>query len=57
VIALLTEQKQAIIHRAVTCGLNPTIPLKPSGIPWLGDIPQHWELWRVSRLTKVGSGF
>ena len=43
VIALLGEQKQAIIHRAVTRGLDPSVPLKPSGIPWLGDIPQHWE--------------
>ena len=56
VIALLTEQKQAIIHRAVTRGLDPEVPLKPSGIPWLGAIPQHWELWRVSRLAKVGNG-
>jgi type I restriction enzyme S subunit len=43
VIALLHEQKQAIIHRAVTRGLDPTVPLKPSGIPWLGDIPKHWD--------------
>ena len=42
VIALLGEQKQAIIHRAVTRGLDPSVRLKPSGIPWLGDIPQHW---------------
>jgi type I restriction enzyme S subunit len=47
VIALLNEQKQAIIHRAVTRGLDPAVPLKPSGIPWLGDIPQHWEVSRV----------
>ncbi len=47
VIALLNEQKQAIIHRAVTRGLDPSVPLKPSGIPWLGDIPQHWEVSRV----------
>ncbi len=47
VIALLNEQKQAIIHRAVTRGLDPSVPLKPSGISWLGDIPQHWELSRV----------
>ena len=46
-IALLGEQKQAIIHRAVTRGLNPNAPLKPSGIPWLGEIPQHWEVSRV----------
>jgi len=45
-IGLLSEQKQAIIHRAVTRGLDPNVPLKPSGIPWLGDIPQHWEIVR-----------
>lgn len=45
-IGLLNEQKQAIIHRAVTRGLDPNVPLKPSGIPWLGDIPQHWEIVR-----------
>ena len=50
VIALLNEQKQAIIHRAVTRGLDPSVPLKPSGIPWLGDIPQHWEVTRSKRL-------
>jgi type I restriction enzyme, S subunit len=42
-IGLLNEQKQAIIHRAVTRGLDPNAKLKPSGIPWLGDIPAHWE--------------
>jgi type I restriction enzyme S subunit len=46
-IALLNEQKQAIIHRAVTRGLDPTVPLKPSGIPWLGDIPKHWNITRL----------
>jgi type I restriction enzyme, S subunit len=51
VIALLNEQKQAIIHRAVTRGLDPSVPLKPSGIPWLGDIPQHWEVWSFVRCT------
>jgi type I restriction enzyme S subunit len=56
VIALLGEQRRAIIHRAVTRGLDPSVPLKPSGIPWLGDIPQHWELWRVSRFARVGNG-
>ncbi len=45
-IGLLNEQKQAIIHRAVTRGLDPLVPLKPSGIPWLGDIPQHWNIVR-----------
>ena len=53
VIALLNEQKQAIIHRAVTRGLDPAVPLKPSGIPWLGDIPQHWETLQVRRLVSL----
>lgn len=52
VIALLNEQKQAIIHRAVTRGLDPSVPLKPSGIPWLGDIPQHWEVRRLKTLVS-----
>ena len=52
VIALLHEQKQAIIHRAVTRGLDPTVPLKPSGIPWLGDIPKHWEVLRAKYLFR-----
>ena len=52
VIALLTEQKQAIIHRAVTRGLDPSVFLKPSGIPWLGDIPQHWGVLRAKYLYR-----
>jgi type I restriction enzyme S subunit len=47
VITLLNEQKQAIIHRAVTCGLDPSVPLKLSGIPWLREIPKHWEVRRL----------
>lgn len=50
VIALLNEQRQAIIHRAVTRGLDPSVPLKPSGIPWLGDIPDHWNVFRCGNL-------
>lgn len=46
-IALLNEQKQVIIQRAVTRGLDPTVPLKPSGVPWLGGIPEHWEVTRI----------
>ena len=58
VIALLQEQKQAIIHRAVTRGLNPTVQLKDSGIPWLGEIPEHWEVRRNMALfsLRVESG-
>jgi type I restriction enzyme, S subunit len=56
VIALLNEQKQAIIHRAVTCGFDTSVPLKPSGIPWLGDIPQHWAVRRVKQVTRILRG-
>lgn len=52
VIALLSEQKQAIIHRAVTCGLDPSVPLKTSGIPWLGEIPQRWDVLRSKYLFR-----
>ncbi|MGH9487695.1 MAG: restriction endonuclease subunit S [Terriglobales bacterium] len=55
-IALLNEQKQAIIHRAVTRGLDPDVPLKPSGIPWLGDIPQHWEVVSLRMRYSVELG-
>ena len=57
VIALLGEQKQAIIHRAVTRGLDPAAPLKPSGIPWLSDIPQHWEVRRLGHAIRLQTGF
>ncbi len=43
-VTLLNEQKQTIIHRAVTRGLDPNIRLKHSGVEWLGDVPQHWEV-------------
>ena len=43
-IALLNEQKQAIIHRAVTRGLDRNVKLKPSGVPWLGDVPAEWDV-------------
>jgi type I restriction enzyme S subunit len=49
-IALLYEQKQAVIYQAVTRGLDPTAKLKPSGVPWLGDIPSHWKVRRNGRL-------
>jgi type I restriction enzyme S subunit len=56
VIVLLNEQKQAIIHRAVTRGLDSSVPLKPSGIPWLGDIPQHWEVISLRMRYSVELG-
>ena len=56
-IALLQEARQATIHRAVTRGLNPDVPLQPSGVDWLEDVPAHWEVGRLGHLaTKFGSG-
>lgn len=46
-IDLLEEQRQAILHQAVTRGLDPNVRMKPSRIEWLGDVPEHWELTRV----------
>lgn len=56
IIALLNEQKQAIIRCTVTRGLNPSVALRPSGVPWLGDIPQHWGVWRIGQFARVGNG-
>jgi len=56
VIALLNEQKQAIIHRAVTRGLDPSVPLKDSGVPWLGEIPKHWEPRRLKSMLARNDG-
>lgn len=51
-IALLNEQKQSIIHRAVTRGIDPAATLKPSGVDWLGDVPAHWEVRKVKWLFR-----
>ena len=42
-IALLKEKRQAVISQAVTKGLNPDVPMKPSGVEWLGEVPAHWS--------------
>ena len=51
-IALLEEEKQAIINRAVTRGLDPGVRLKPSGVEWLGNVPEHWEVRRAKFLYR-----
>jgi type I restriction enzyme S subunit len=57
-VELLKEKRQAVISHAVTKGLDPTVPMKPSGIPWLGDVPAHWEVTTLKRgITKIGQGF
>jgi type I restriction enzyme, S subunit len=51
-IALLNEQKQAVIQHAVTRGLDPSVELKPSGALWLGDVPEHWQVLRARYLFR-----
>jgi type I restriction enzyme S subunit len=56
-IKLLTEQKLRIIDEAVTRGLDPNVRLKPSGIEWLGEVPEHWEVSKVKLLADYINGF
>lgn len=56
-IEVLNEQKQAIINRAVTRGLDPNVRLKPSGIDWLGDVPEHWQSVRLGRFVDLMTGY
>ncbi|HOF10179.1 MAG TPA: restriction endonuclease subunit S, partial [Opitutaceae bacterium] len=55
-LELLKEKRQAVISHAVTRGLNPNAPLKPSGLDWLGDVPAHWEVRKLSHLFRAGKG-
>lgn len=55
-LALLREQKQAIIHQAVTRGLDASALLKPSGVAWLGEVPAHWEQTRLKFVAEVQTG-
>ena len=52
VLGLVAEKRRALITRAVTRGLDPRVPLRDSGIPWLGEIPAHWELKRSKVLAS-----
>lgn len=62
-IVLLKERKQIIIQKAVTQGLDPTVPMKLSGVDWIGEIPKHWEVVRFKNLfsqsrlpVRIGDG-
>lgn len=55
-VVLYQEEKTAIINQAVTKGINPDAKLKDSGIEWLGDIPEHWEVKKLKYVVKVSSG-
>ena len=50
-IALLEEERQAVIHQAVTRGLDPNVKLKPSGVEWLGDVPEHWSIRTLGQIA------
>lgn len=52
-IALLNERKQIVIQKAVTQGLEPNVPMKDSGVEWIGQIPEHWEVIKVKNLFKL----
>ena len=52
-IALLKEHKQILIQNAVTRGLNPDVPLKDSGVEWIGQVPEHWEVKKLKFVSKI----
>jgi type I restriction enzyme, S subunit len=54
---LLKEKRQAVISHAVTQGLNPHAPMKPSGIEWLGEVPEHWRVGKCGFYLTILSGF
>lgn len=56
-ITLLNEKRQAVISHAVTKGLNPDVEMKDSGIKWLGEVPAHWRVGRLSSCSKIIAGF
>ena len=57
-IRLLQEKRQAVISHAVTKGLNPYAPMKDSGVEWLGEVPEHWEVNTISQVSqKITNGY
>ncbi len=56
-IELLKEKRQAVISHAVTKGLDPTVPMKDSGVEWLGEVPAHWEVKKLKHFGRVTGGF
>jgi len=55
-MALLKEQRAALIQQAVTRGLNPNAPMKDSGLPWLGEVPAHWKVKPVKYAARIHRG-
>ncbi|MFZ1363608.1 MAG: restriction endonuclease subunit S [Brachymonas denitrificans] len=55
-IALLKEKRQAVISHAVTKGLDPSVPMKDSGVEWLGEVPEHWAVKPIKHLASLFGG-
>lgn len=55
-IELLEEKRAALINQAVTKGLDPNVPMKDSGIPWIGEIPTHWQVSKLGKIVSEQSG-
>ncbi len=55
-IELLKEKRQAVISHAVTKGLDPTVPMKDSGVEWLGEVPAHWKVGSLGYYSKIDTG-
>jgi type I restriction enzyme, S subunit len=55
-IKLLKEKRQAVISHAVTKGLNPNVPMKDSGVEWLGNVPEHWDIKKFRYISQVVRG-
>lgn len=56
-IELLKEKRSAVISHAVTKGLDDNVKMKDSGVEWLGEVPEHWEVWKISHAFRlIGSG-
>ena len=56
-IQLLKEKRQAVISHAVTKGLNPNVPMKDSGVEWLGEVPEHWTVSKLKYFASIQGGF
>ena len=55
-LGLLDEKRGALVTGAVIRGLNRAVPVRDSGVPWIGEIPAHWELWKLGHVASVGNG-
>lgn len=55
-LELLAEKRAALINQAVTKGLDPNVPMKDSGIPWIGQIPAHWRILPVKNFSRISRG-